>query len=289
MALAHDPIIIKEDSLLTLFDKRTIGSFLPYTETYEIPTSGLVLLREAPEQLSATIPTGVTVTQVPGGPFAEVALAPASGQFAINYTTGVLTFNTGDATKNVSIQYNGRGSVVSAAHINTIITPLTPFYNKLDGIVPDGGVDFTFPNDVEIAGNLNIVGKVNKKAAEVLDLTDDILFINSGEGSTSGPNMGIELARSAGAQGSAAHPQLLWKESDDSWNFLSTSAGPTASQGFELFKVRDAGGAQLMRLTTAQETTFVGTLIAGDQGTIWFNTDTSQFKGYNGTAQIILG
>lgn len=43
------------------------------------------------------------------------------------------------------------------------------------------------------------------------------------------------------------------------------------------------------RLDNAQETAFVAGLIASDGGKIWFNTDDSQFKGWNGTAVVILG
>ncbi len=289
MALELDPTIISDTSLLTLFNQRPTGLELPRSETYIIPTSGDMILREAPQQLNLVIPTGVTATEVPGGSFVEVSTAPAIGQFTINYTNGILTFNVADAGKTMLIGYNGLGSIVHAVHVNNIIIPLTPFYNKLNGIVTDGGVDFTFPNDVTITGDLNIGGKVNKDLAEVLDLTDDILLINSGQGSTSGPNIGLEIDRGGAAQGDPLHPQLLWVESSDSWDFLSTSAGPTGSAGYQLFSVRDSGGVQLSKLTTAQETTLTGGLGAADAGLIWMNTDTGQFKGWNGVAQAILG
>jgi len=288
MALELDPTIIQDTSLLTLFDQRLIGSELPRVETYTIPTNGIVLLREAPQQISLTIPTGITITQVPGGPFVEVSSSPATGQFTPNYTTGKITFNTADAGLNMSISYNALGSVVTAAHVNNVITPLTPFFNKLDTIVPDAPATpvFTFPNDVNILGDLNVTGVVNKTAAEVLDLTDDILLMNSGQGP--GPDVGLEIDRGGAAQGDPLHPQFLWIEANDTWDFLSTSSGPTGSAGFQLFSVRDSGGVQVTRLTTAQETTLVGGLGATDGGLMWFNTTTSQFKGWNGTAQAII-
>ena len=48
-------------------------------------------------------------------------------------------------------------------------------------------------------------------------------------------------------------------------------------------------GFMLPRWTTAQETTNVAGLGAGDEGLMWFNTTTKQFMGWNGTAKIILG
>lgn len=297
MPLQFDPAIITEDDLLTLHDEHTLaeehlvpGANPDELSTYTIPASGIVALREAPKQTSATVPTGTTVTQVPGGPFTEVLTTPAINQFQVNYAQGTVKFNVGNAGDDVLVSYTARGSLVKAAHINKISEPFVPFYNKLDGIVPDGGTDFTFPGDVTISGELNIIGVVNKVASEVLDLTDDILFLNAGNVDDGTPlsTVGVEIARSASAQGALTHPQLLWVEGDLAWEFLSTSAGPTGTRA-PLLSVYDEGGILPTRLTAAQETTLLTSLGAGDGGRMWFNTTTSQFMGWNGTAAVILG
>jgi hypothetical protein len=297
MSLQFDPSIITETSLLTLHDQHTVAEehVVPavgaeFLSTYAIPLSKIVNLRERPKQQQVTIPTGTTVAQVPGGPFVEVLTNPAAGQFLVNYTNGSITFNTADIGKNVLVSYTAVGSVVRARHINNISAPLVPFYNKLNSIVPDGGVDFTFPNDVTVTGDLNILGIINKIASEVLTLTDNILLLNSGIVDDGAPisTIGLEIARTVNPQGDLAHPQLLWTESSLTWNFNSTSAGPTGTRD-PLLKVYDKGGVQVTRLTTAQETALVATLGASDGGLQWFNTNTSQFMGYNGTAAVILG
>lgn len=297
MALELDPSVITETSLLTLHNQHTVAEehVVPnvgaeFLSTYTIPSSNVVALRESPKQQQLTVPTGTTVVQVPGGPFVEVLSTPAAGQFSVNYTNGTVTFNAADIGKDVLVTYTALGSVVRAQHINNISTPLVPFFNKLDGIVADGGVDFTFPNDVTVTGNLNVLGVVNKLAAEVLNLTDNILLLNSGliDDGVAINSVGIEVARSVNPQGDLTHPQLLWTETNFSWNFFSTDTGPTGTRN-PLLKIYNKGGIQATKLTTAQETTLVASLVSADAGLQWFNTDTSQFAGWNGTILVILG
>ena len=252
----------------------------------------VVALRELPKKQQVAVPTGTTVVQVPGGPFVEVLSAPAAGQFSVNYTNGNVTFNSADIGKNVLISYTALGSIVRAQHVNNISIPFVPFYNKLDGIVPDlpAVQNFTFPADVTVTGDLNILGVVNKLATEVLDLTDNILLLNSGQVDDGTPIsfVGIEIARSANPQGDPSHPAMLWDEANLLWEFNSTSAGPTGTVS-PLVRVYNKGGLQVTKLTTVQETTLIGTLGSSDAGLQWFNTDTNQFMGWNGTAQVILG
>ncbi len=306
MALQLDPAVITNTDLLTLHNQHTVaeehavpGVGAEFLSTYTIPSSNVVSLREQPKQLQVSIPTGTTVVQVPGGPFIEVLSSPAAGQFLVNYSNGNVTFNSTDVGKDVLISYTALGSVVKAEHVNNISSPFVPFYNKLNGIVPDlpATQDFTFPADVTVTGDLNILGVVNKLAVEVLDLTDNILLLNSGlldNGvvSPAAATVGIEIARTTNPQGDSAHPQLVWKEAvlsdPDLWVFNSTSSGPLG-YGTPLLRVYDKGGVQVTKLTTLQESTLVGTLVSSDAGLQWFNTDTNQFMGWNGTAQVILG
>jgi hypothetical protein len=48
-------------------------------------------------------------------------------------------------------------------------------------------------------------------------------------------------------------------------------------------------GMFLGRFTNSQETTLASSLGLGDGGAVWFNTDDSQFKGWNGTEIVVLG
>lgn len=303
MPLQFDPAIITENDLLTLHDQHSLSEehAVPGVDpeelsTYTIPSSKIVVLREVPKQIQTTPPTGVTVTQVPGGPFAEVLGAPSADQFQVNYTDGTVTFNVANVGDNVLISYTATGSVIRAAHVNKISEPFVPFYNKLDGIVPDGGTDFTFPGDVDVTGNLNIAGDlnisgvVNKSAVEVLDLTDNILFLNSGnvDDGAATTTVGIEIARSANTQGYQGHPQLMWVEADMNWQFLSTFNGPTGSRD-PLVTIYDKGGLQVTPVTNVQQATLVGTLSLAEQGLIWFNSETLQFMGWNGFGTVILG
>lgn len=293
--MQFDPTIITETDLLTLHDQRTLAEEIvvpgitPDTfSTYTIPSSKVVLLRENPKQEQLTIPTGTTVTQVPGGPFIEVFGTPAAGQFVVNYTNATVTFNSVDVGKNVLISYTATGSVVHAAHVNNISKPFVPFYNKLNGIVPDGGVDFTFPNDVTVTGNLNIIGIVNREGTEVINIRDQIIFLNQNVVADTG-NVGLEVSIGNAAQGSITNPQFLWNEASSTWLINSTSSGPYAPSTGAVFKVYNKGGVQVTRLTTTQETALVGTLGVNDGGLQWFNTTTSQFMGWNGTITVILG
>lgn len=295
--MQFDPTIITETDLLTLHDEHPIGQthvvpgILPSElSTYTIPASGIVTLREQPEKQQVNVPTGVAVQQVPGSSFTEVLSSPGASQFLVNYPDGTLKFNAIDVGKNVLVTYTALGSVVKAVHINNISEPFVPFYLKLNGIVPDGGVDFTFPNDVTVNGDLNVLGVVNKVASEVLNLTDNILLLNSGitDDGAAIATIGIEVARTVNPQGDLLHPQLLWTEASSTWDFNSTSAGPTSTRA-PLLRVYDKGGVQVTKLTTVQETALVATLVAGDAGLQWFNTNTSQFMGWNGLAQVILG
>ena len=299
MALQFDPSIITETDLLTLHNQHTAAEehVVPaigaeFLSTYTIPSSKIVSLREDPKQQQPTVPTGTTVVQVPGGPFSEVLSSPAASQFSVNYTNGTVTFNSVDIGKNVLIGYTARGSVVRAEHINNISIPFVPFYNKLNGIVPNLPAiqNFTFPNNVTVTGDLNVVGVINKLASEVLNLTDSILLLNTSllDDGPAISTSGIEIARSVNPQGDVTHPQLLWTESSLTWNFNSTSAGPTGARA-PLLRVYDKGGVQVTKLTTVQETALVASLVASDAGLQWFNTDTSQFMGWNGIAQVILG
>jgi hypothetical protein len=53
--------------------------------------------------------------------------------------------------------------------------------------------------------------------------------------------------------------------------------------------ISTAEGIQMPRWTSAQQTTNTSGWGSTQQGTIWFNTDTKQFMGWNSTSSVILG
>jgi len=155
--LEIDPTPILPTSFLSLTDKRLVGSAVPFTEVYEIsappplpeaqpsPFVAMIRLREAPQQLSTNLNVNVLI---PG--FTEVLSTPSAGQFLVNYGNGDIFFNASQIGTNAVVSYYGTGSIVTAADINNITGPLVPFYNKLDGIVPDLPAPqiFTFPGGI---------------------------------------------------------------------------------------------------------------------------------------------
>jgi type VI secretion system secreted protein VgrG len=142
--LEIDPTPILPSSFLSLTDKRVVGQAVQFTEVYQIsvppplpeaqptPSVAMIRLREAPQQLSTNLNVNVLI---PG--FSEVISTPSTGQFLVNYGNGDIYFNTSQIGTDVVVTYYGTGSIITAADINNITGPLTPFYNKLDGIVPD--------------------------------------------------------------------------------------------------------------------------------------------------------
>lgn len=153
MSLELDPPIIQGDSFLTLFNRRSIGFELPYTESYQVPANATVRLREAPLKES---PSTVII---PG--YAEDPLGPpVVNQFTVDYANGFIAFNAANIGATISISYKGRGSIILAQDINLITSPLVPFYNKLNTIVPDAPAtpNFTFPDNVTVMGDLFVSG-----------------------------------------------------------------------------------------------------------------------------------
>lgn len=163
MSISIDPNPILSTSILTVFDERPLsqlqalpGGVPSLFTTYTIPigVAGIstVLLRENPQQQSAVVPTGVSVIQVPGGPFTEVLTTPGSGQYVVNYINGSLIFNGADAGKVITATYTGLGSEVRAETINNMNALLVPLYNIVNTFTTDG-LNFTFEN-VTVTGNL---------------------------------------------------------------------------------------------------------------------------------------
>ena len=306
-----DPNTIYPTDLITVFDKRSItspitlpGASSPYYSTYYIPDAslqatrpdiipGVVNLREMPLQTS---PETVTVVRViDSQSFTETTTNPPTVDktFYVNYSNGTIIFAAANYTNIVTIGYKGLGSPVRAEHINNVIYPLVPFYNRVNPTTSDGA-NFTFGN-VYVSGSLS-----GASGGGTLSVNDSIILLSeadSGSISLSG-SVGLEVSRSGGAQGAGTNPQLVWSASGQnsntspgytpalSWNFNATSLG-LGGWSYPLMTVYNAGGVRVTQMTAAQEGAL--TLHAGDAGLVWFNTTDGQFKGWNGSSIIILG
>ena len=117
--LQSNPVPILPTSLLTLVDKKLIGTSDTLSEAYQVGTGATIRLREAPEQDS---PSSIAI---PG--YTEVPSFPSAAQFSVNYGNGIITFNNAQVGAIVTISYKGIGSVVHAADINNIIGGLQTF------------------------------------------------------------------------------------------------------------------------------------------------------------------
>src|SRR6267142_1472056 len=66
----------------------------------------------------------VTITGS-GGPYTEITSgSPVGGQFLVNYTTGVITFNSFQNGNTVLVSYTGLGSEIAAQDVDEVQNPL---------------------------------------------------------------------------------------------------------------------------------------------------------------------
>ncbi len=149
---------------------------------------GLIRLIEVPEA-----PAPISTVSIPG--YTEIPSgSPTSTQYVVNYTTGVITFNTSQDGLSVSVSYNGLGSEIAAEDVNDIQTPVGIALN-FDGSLSNGVVrpasististdDFLFPRDVRAMRNLTTLyltsASINPAATSVVRLsnTDSMAWRN---------------------------------------------------------------------------------------------------------------
>ncbi len=97
------------------------------TERSLIPANSpyWIQLNELPKE---DTPSTVTVTQVGGGSFTEVASPPAAGEYRVDYQykTGLVEFNSADAGKEMEITYRGLGAIVLGLHFQSVIDAHDP-------------------------------------------------------------------------------------------------------------------------------------------------------------------
>lgn len=206
-----------------------------YMRLVEVPLGGIPLPGHGLEDIVVEfVATGQPLNRkYTGLPQTGQFLAEGvNDQYNDTFKFGYIGFSTEDAGKEVRIMYYGRGSLVTASDVNELATgalirdrAIRPRHIYQGGVGPDGltgSSDFYFATNVDVGGNLNVTGDlniagvVNKSISEVIDVTDDILKLNSGATSP-GPDVGIEVDRGG------ANPQLLWNEATDAWHIKGTT------------------------------------------------------------------
>ena len=277
--------------------------------TVEVPLKGI--------PLPTYDPTDYIVVKLADSPFTRFTIVDtvsppgtlASYEIRVDddtYSFGYIGFSPDDAGKAVKITYHGRGSLVNAADINDLSTgfllrdgAVRSRHIYQGGTGPDGftgSSDFVFASDVgigatltvggnlNVTGDLNITGVVNKSTSEVIDVTDDILRLNSGA-TGPGPDVGIEIWRGS----TSSNPQLIWDESDDAWLVRGTT-------GIDLLSISDnktvkiCDGGLFKPPTYSADPTPTVDMIPGT----YYNSTDRQYKGIisdgvTGAMIVILG
>lgn len=155
-------------------------------------------------------PGNIRLTEVPQGPTPNVFIpgyieipsgAPVGTQFVVDYTTGVLTFNTAQDGNSVSVDYTGLGSEIAAEDVNEMQNPLSTIASQsivynwpaaptvswalAANIVKPANIsntitdDFAFPHNVSVANMLTVVGMTS---SSTLTLTNQSpIVFNDGE------------------------------------------------------------------------------------------------------------
>ena len=301
----------------TLTDKRPTDAIVTRGVTLTIgpvgstPNVCIMRLPEIPlEGEGVTGITGATgnqvfdifVTEYGYGPYCgKIGGVPTTKTFLADsdtYLFGYIEFSADDIGRVVTVTYKGRGSAVFASDINELATgalirdhAIRPRHIFLGGTGPDGETgssDFLFATNVDIGGdlhivgNLNIEGVVNKSVSEVIDITDDIILLNSGA-TMPGPDVGLEVDRGG------LNPQMVWDEGDDAWEFKGTT-GDVLFAVYDNKTVEIGSGGLLKPPTRDDDPVPTVDMIPG----IYYNSTDRQTKqivsdGLGGAKIVILG
>lgn len=247
------------------------------------------------------------VTHVPTGPILTLVTdptVPIAGQFQIDTTTGgtfdfgTIIFSQLDGAKTMEIIYTGRGSLIFASDVNDPRDEQKAARDtEVDlgarlGLIEDGTriqdeairarhitttvEAFDFPGDVNIAGDMNIVGVINKSISEVITSSDNFLLLNSDHTGAPTLDSGLQIER-----GSSTDAELRWNETDDIWETLAgglrVAGGNLEMEQNQMLKgVIHNVADQTAENTLASEPALDGQVI--------FRTDSKKLRVYNATA-----
>ena len=150
-------------------------------------------------------------------------LVNTSGNLRIDSgTTTAITFSGANAT------LAGTLDVTGASNFNDTTTSTS---TTTGAVVIDGGVgiaeNLNVGGDVILGGNLTVNGTTTTVNTTTINLSDNIITLNSDETGTPSQNSGIEIER-----GTSANVSLIWDESADKWTVGSdTFAAATIDLG----------------------------------------------------------
>ncbi len=250
-------------------NKRTLGSeLLILNEQHIVGITGVATL--SPDQvrlIEVPLKEVPSTVAIPG--VTEVETAPGTNEFQVDYENGRITFNAIKNGDTVFVTYKGRGSLVDAEDVNELQDPVGVAL-KLDGEITDGHVkpaaistnpsdDFTFPNKVTVEGDLDVKGTTTSLQTEIVTIDDNILLLNSNVTGEPSENAGIEIER-----GSSPNVELVWNETNDSWQLKSTLGSP-------ILEAFDVGNVTILNDLTVNAT-IIGSNIRTDT-TLVFEID----------------
>jgi hypothetical protein len=138
-------------------EQHTVSLIAPY----------VVKLIEVPQQ---TVPSSISI---PG--YLEVFTTPTSAnQYQVNYASGYITFTMLAAGQTVSVSYNGLGSIVDAADIDTVQNAIVTLGNAAitAGQSAGGGLAGTYPNPVILPAGTNQAVQFNSAGMLAGDATN---------------------------------------------------------------------------------------------------------------------
>lgn len=269
-------------------NKRVLGEELSIVdELHVIPATApyVIKLIEVPlEELPSSVDTTVNLV-----PFNETTTNVLTGEFKVDYSIGTVTFHSTAAGGTARVSYKGRGSIVAAEDVNELQDALESVFNEVetargtelnldtrldvslnengtlvDGIVTPSKIstsitdDFTFPNDVTINGDLNVIGSstmvVNETVQNDLTVTDELIV--NGNSSLGNQNTDTTTVKGEVIIDSSLGTGIQFNQKEAKQLVIEVMAGNPGSPV---------------------------------QGQIWFDTTVSQWKGYNGTSIVIIG
>jgi len=225
-------------------NQRLIGSEQQiFSESHQIGTTALNTVTPDTIRL-VEIPLLETPSSVAIPGFSEVTTLPGTNEFSVDYTNGRILFNSSRNGEFVVVDYKGRGSIIDAEDVNEIqqvfvgsVTPGSPTIGiaSLDGTLSAGIVrpsnistvptdDFSFLRDVQVGrdltviGNLDVQGTLTTLQTETVTIDDNKLLLNSNVTGAPTEDSGIEIER-----GSSTNVELIWNETNDSWQLVGTA------------------------------------------------------------------
>jgi len=215
----------------------------------------------------------IRLVEVPQGPAPAVTIpgyieitsgSPSGTQFLVNYTTGVVTFNTSQDGITISVSYNGLGSEISAEDINELQEPL----GTGNGEIANLSITYNWPAAPTVTWSLapGIVSNTNVSPSAAISLTKlqtlnpNIVPVTNGSGIlVSSATTATELSFLDAT--SSIQTQLNLKQT--SGNFITALTGDVTTSLFNLLNT--ASTYAVLGATTVTNTA-TPTMLTGDLG-----------------------